>query len=382
MHKKGFNIQSYHIDLSKEYKGDHGFWEHKNTPELITIKPTLKCVAKCDFCDMRLKDFDDGGAEVFDLEGYKKLFLDLSEMGTKKITISGGEPLAYRYTKELIYYASELGMHVTLNTNGWLLTKRRFGEFIEAGLMGVNLSLDSPFGEVHDKSRFLPGLFERATSRIKEIQEHYKDKYILNIRLIVSKTSQNDIPEMIDLCKELDADVLSLDMIENDYILKKYLLNEDEIKKFNSIEKEKIYKKINSVNFENEQLREDALKQIEGMYDLAFNSIENFANGIFWPDEHIRKKCTIPNTFGIIEGNGQILACNPIEYTRSPIVGNAINESIKDVWNNTSWEKFREEKMDFCRKCPMNMSHMIKFKNRTIEPREIKLIERKRYKRP
>ncbi|MCH5586335.1 radical SAM protein [Shimazuella sp. AN120528] len=367
--KKTYSIQSYYVDLAKEYYTDRPFWGKLTKPTMVTLKPTLKCVAQCPHCEARLKDFDfpPDTKRVFTIEEYRDLFKTLKSIGTEKITISGGEPLSYRYLTEMIYYASMEGLNVILNTNGWLLRKRKFKEFVEAGLDQVAMSIDSPIPEMHDRLRVLPGLFERATSRMKEIREEWGDRFVLNIRMILHKYTYQDIPKMIDLCQSLDADALSIDMIENDFEKKLFLLNEEEIQNFNQVQKQQIIDKLNQVFFESEELRSNAIAQIQGMFDLDFNPASNFAQGIFWPDDRIKQKCTIPSSFMILEGNGPVLACNPIEYTRNPIVGNILEDSIKDIWNNKAWTEFRENKMDFCRFCPMNMSHMVIFKQQTIE---------------
>jgi MoaA/NifB/PqqE/SkfB family radical SAM enzyme len=367
--KKTYAIQSYHLNVSKEYYSDRPFWGEQNAPTMVTLKPTLKCVAQCPHCEARLKDFDfpPDTKHVFTIEEYRELFKTLKSIGTQKITISGGEPLSYRYLKEMIYYASLEGLNVILNTNGWLLRKRKFKEFLECGLDQVAMSIDSPIAEVHDRLRVLPGLFERATSRMHEIRQEWGDRFVLNIRMILHRYTYQDIPQMIDLCKWLEADALSIDMIENDHEKRMFLLNEEQIHEFNTIHKDRIVQKLKHVEFESEELRENAIAQIQGMFDLTFNPASNFAQGIFWPDDRIKQKCTIPSSFMIIEGNGHVLACNPIEYTRNPIVGNILEHSIKDIWNNDAWNEFRKKKMDFCRVCPMNMSHMLIFKKQIIE---------------
>lgn len=363
-----YSIQSYYINLAEAYRTDDHFWRTENVPELVTIKPTLKCVANCKHCESRLKDFDSEEQGQMSLDDYKKLFKDLARLGTRKLTISGGEPLTYRYLLELIQSASQEGLLVTLNTNGWLLNHKKFEEFLKAGLVGVNLSIDSPNAQIHDRLRSLPGLFEKSIHKMKEIRTDSSLPFILNIRMILSKHNYKDIPQMIGLCKELDADTLSIDMIENDHDNKLFLLNEDQIIEFNSIIKPQIIRALEDTIFETKELQSDAIQQISAMYDIDFNPISNFASGIYWPTDRIKNKCTIPSSFMIIEGNGQILPCNAVEYTRSPIVGNCITQSIDMVWTSQEWQQFREAKMEFCNQCPMNMSHMMKFKNQSIVP--------------
>jgi cyclic pyranopterin phosphate synthase len=89
--------------------------------------------------------------------GYRKSaphdFLSVTEIGrlvrafqaagVRKVRLTGGEPSARKDLTEIIAAVSRAGAHkVALTTNGWSLS-RRIGEWIDAGLTHLNVSVDS-----------------------------------------------------------------------------------------------------------------------------------------------------------------------------------------------------------------------------------------------
>ena len=74
---------------------------------------------------------------------------EMAEMGTRRIKFTGGEPLVRKDLAALIARAVELGIGVSLNTNGTLVPR-----MIDAlaGVSSVSISLDGA-AEVHDRHR-------------------------------------------------------------------------------------------------------------------------------------------------------------------------------------------------------------------------------------
>lgn len=359
-----YKQKCYYTDYAKSYYEDGTFYKvNKLSPVHVTIKPTLCCVANCLHCNPRNKRFD--GKKILTIEDYNILFKKLYKMGTRSICISGGEPLLYKNIIQLVKIATKNKLKVSLNTNGYLLSKETFGELLNAGLLSLNVSIDSPFPEKHDNLRNLKGLFNRTTSNIIECEKNVIP-FILNIRMVLSKYNFRDIDKMIDMALNLKADVLSIDMIEADSQNKFFLLNENEILEFRNIIIPKLIEKINSLDI-SDKLKKNNVKEINDIFNIKFNATSNFENGIYWPDERIKEKCDIPNTFMIIEGDGNVLPCNAVEYNRDKIVGNILETPIEQLWKSDKWENFRIEKMNFCRECPMNMSFMIFFNEKRIE---------------
>lgn len=362
--KLTYEQKCYYTDFSKKYFDEGTFYNvNTNIPYYVTIKPTLGCVANCLHCNPRNKKFERN--KVLTLCEYNELFNSLHKMGTKNICFSGGEPLLYKDIVKLVKVATNNKLKVSINTNGYLLNTKIFDELINAGVLSFNISIDSPFSAIHDNLRRLNGLYDKVISNITECKKKRED-FILNIRMVLSKYNYKDIDKMIDMALELDADLLSIDLIEADSKNKYFLLTESEINKFKNDFVPSLIDKIGKMNISN-KLKKFNIKEIQDIFNTEFNDIKNFENGIYWPDDRIKKKCDIPNTFMIIEGDGNVLPCNAVEYCRENIVGNIFDTKIEQLWNSEKWNEFRKNKMCFCNECPMNMSFMILFKERKIE---------------
>ena len=357
-----YKQKNYYTDFTKEYEKDNTFWEYSNKPEMATLKPTLGCVANCLHCNPRSKKFDND--HIMTIEEYAKLFKTLKEMGTKQVCISGGEPLLFKDLKEMVAILSSFGIAVTLNTNGLLLTKDKLKQLMEAGLVGLNVSIDSSHAETHNKLRGLDNLFEKVVKQLKECRE-LEDDFCLNIRMILSKYTYKDIIGMIKLCKDLKANTLSIDMIEADSENKYFLMSEDQILDFKKNYLPQVVEFVDRYDY-GQEYREFNKMQLNDIFNLEFNSATNFANGVYWPNTRIKDKCSIPYTFAIIEGDGSVLPCNAVEYNRDKIIGNCVENNFEEVWYSNQRKSFCENKMEFCELCPMNMSFSLVFNESTI----------------
>ena len=113
------------------------------TIDYIRISVTDQCNLRCVYCM----------PEVCTSRSAKQLLTDeqilslcscLAQLGIRKVKITGGEPLLRPQLPELIKGIRQIpGIHsVTLTTNGILLEKY-LPQLAEAGLTGVNISMDS-----------------------------------------------------------------------------------------------------------------------------------------------------------------------------------------------------------------------------------------------
>ncbi len=351
----------FYTDAENNYGNGKPFFEHDCRPYQVTIKPTMSCPARCAHCTPRQKRFPEG-AKILGLDGWRDVFKELKSLGSKSICISGGEPMMYKDIFGLASAAKELSLRVSLNTSGWFFHKEEnLRKLAESGVSGIHLSIDSPEAKTHDSLRGLPGLHERAVSSVHKLLS-IKPDMLINVRMILHRYTYRSIPEMLTLAYNCGATSLSIDHIQHDREAQKFLLSSEQIQEFRSKEMPRIIETINSLPFENEALRALSVKQVGSFFSPKLATNADYENGIYWKDQNIRTHCTVPSSFMIIEGDGTILPCNPVEYTRHPLMGNLNNSTIKDMWASDVWEEFRKNKMDYCTQCTMNQSRMIPFR--------------------
>lgn len=83
------------------------------------------------------------------------------------VAFAGGEPLIARDLWEVLAHCQKRGMHVTIATNGMLLTPEMCARLKEAGVKYVEVSIDSIVPEEHDEFRGMQGAWARSIQGIR-----------------------------------------------------------------------------------------------------------------------------------------------------------------------------------------------------------------------
>ena len=116
------------------------------TVNYLRVSVTDRCDLRCVYCMAEDMSFLPK-AEVLTLEEIDRVCSAFVKLGTRKLRLTGGEPLVRKGIRELIH---SLGRHVkagdldelTLTTNGTMLFKYA-GDLVEAGVRRINVSLDT-----------------------------------------------------------------------------------------------------------------------------------------------------------------------------------------------------------------------------------------------
>ena len=112
--------------------------------DYLRISITDRCNLRCRYCmpEEGVTWFEH--SQILTYEEIIRLCRIFYELGIRKVKVTGGEPLVRKGVPWLIRALKE-SCHmeqVTLTTNGVLL-KEQIGGLVEAGLDGVNISLDT-----------------------------------------------------------------------------------------------------------------------------------------------------------------------------------------------------------------------------------------------
>lgn len=110
---------------------------------------TMGCNMRCGHCGSScLEPLPD----ELSTEEALKVCDQLSEIGLKWITLSGGEPLTRKDTPLLIERLTKKGVSVNIITNGWLLEEKMAESLKQSGISTVAISIDGT-EKIHDKIR-------------------------------------------------------------------------------------------------------------------------------------------------------------------------------------------------------------------------------------
>lgn len=141
------------------------------TPVAATLELTRRCNLRCIHCYLgdqaaqrRLKDRELAAAAV------KGALSEWAEAGCLYLTITGGEPLLRPDFQEIYRHARELGLVVTVFTNGTLVADEIAALFRELPPRKVEISLYGATPETHDAITGVPGSHARAWAGIRRLQ--------------------------------------------------------------------------------------------------------------------------------------------------------------------------------------------------------------------
>jgi MoaA/NifB/PqqE/SkfB family radical SAM enzyme len=107
-------------------------------PLITHLVITRRCNLSCGYCF----EYDKVSKPV-PLATLKERIDHLARLRSVFVTLTGGESLLHPDAIELVRYVREKGMTPFLNTNGYLLTKQIIEGLNEAGLYGMQLSIDN-----------------------------------------------------------------------------------------------------------------------------------------------------------------------------------------------------------------------------------------------
>ena len=118
---------------------------------------------------------------------------DLARLGNSMITLTGGEPLLHPDIEDIIRHIRKHNMIITLITNGYLLTKKKIQELNEAGLQGLQISIDNIVpDDISMKS------LKVLDSKLKLLREHAE--FSVNINSVLG-VSDERTPDAIEIAK-------------------------------------------------------------------------------------------------------------------------------------------------------------------------------------
>ncbi len=142
-------------------------------PILVHFEVTLRCNARCGFCDYWRTDPATRAGEQASFAAAARYFNPLM------VTFTGGEPLLRRDLEDIVRGVSDaVGLaYITLITHGGMLTVERALGLWAAGINQFNISLDYLDGR-HDAARGIPNL----TARIFDVVDGMRGRGIDSVR--------------------------------------------------------------------------------------------------------------------------------------------------------------------------------------------------------
>ena len=298
-------------------------------PLYVKMKVFYGCNLRCEMCN----HWRETREPPVSAERFQEIICELGELGTKKIHISGGEPMLRPQIPEFVELASSLGIKVTMTTNGTLLDKGKAKHLVAGGLRGVNISIDSPIRKMHEKIRGVAGAF-KATTKAVELFQRYKHKGKLTIRIntVVSRTNYQTLKTLPDLAHELGADGINLIPVD-DHCGEILSMRKKDITLFNDEIAPKIAERAMFLGLIVSD--EDAFPFGRTESEVRLGRAGRYAFGYY-----DKNPCYAPWTHSLIDFNGNVYVCC-MTRERIPPIGNIKDQSFQEIWGGAAYQRIR-----------------------------------------
>jgi MoaA/NifB/PqqE/SkfB family radical SAM enzyme len=190
-------FKPYHIPL---FLAKYAWLTARRMPVLVHFEVTLRCNARCSFCDYWKTE---PSARAQELDSYADAARFFNPM---LVTFTGGEPLLRRDLETLVSAVARAIRlkYLILLTHGGMLSVERARSLWDAGVNQFNISLDYLDGR-HDQARGIPGLTQRILTAVQGMRAAGIDGVRFNT--VVKRDNLDQIMPIVRLAVELGCGV-------------------------------------------------------------------------------------------------------------------------------------------------------------------------------
>ena len=155
-------FKPWHVPL---FLAKYAWLTARRRPVLVHFEVTLRCNARCGFCDYWKTDASTKSTELQSFADAARYFNPML------VTFTGGEPLLRRDLEDVVSAVARAVRltYITLITHGGMLTPERALALWQAGINQFNISLDY-LDERHDRARGIPGLGRRILDTVPRMR--------------------------------------------------------------------------------------------------------------------------------------------------------------------------------------------------------------------
>jgi MoaA/NifB/PqqE/SkfB family radical SAM enzyme len=194
-------------ELSYSLKSDR-VWAF---PTHLQIEPSNRCNLRCPVCHIVTDNKPQG---LLSLKQFENL---IDEVGDYLLFLhlwGWGEPFINPDFFSMIRYAKGKGLKMISSTNGHFFEdEKNIDHLIDSGLDVLIFALDGVTRETYEKYRH-QGDFDRVLRGLRSLLQQRKKRGastpLLNLRMLVTRDNEDEVPQMRRLAQELGVDVLTL----------------------------------------------------------------------------------------------------------------------------------------------------------------------------
>jgi radical SAM protein with 4Fe4S-binding SPASM domain len=157
------------------------------TPYAVAYELTLRCNMRCIHCGSAAGQ---PRPQEIPTQTWNQTTRELADLGTKKISLLGGEPLLHPDWYTIAATMNDHGIMPSIVTNAWIITPDIVSQLRELEFRTVAISIDGGTPTTHDSIRQCPGSFAKCLETIPLLTDAG-----INVSIVTTINTKN-FPEL------------------------------------------------------------------------------------------------------------------------------------------------------------------------------------------
>lgn len=175
------------------------------TPANGSIELLPLCNMNCDMCYVRLsREEMEAKGRLRTADEWLEIGRQMKDAGVLFLLLTGGEPFLYPGFRKLYLGLKDMGMILTINTNGTLIDEDLAGFLGKHKPRRVNITLYGTDEETYANLCHYPGGYEKTLRGIRLLRENGVD---VKVGGSLARGNRDDLDRLLDIGEELDIPV-------------------------------------------------------------------------------------------------------------------------------------------------------------------------------
>ncbi len=299
---------------------------------------TERCNSRCKYCLCWKVDVEKQVEPT--TQEIKEIIDSLANLGTRIITLAGGEPFLRKDINELVHHCFKLGLNTNVTTNGLIANINRVCSIYENGLRSLTWSIDTLDPEIY---QFVRGVSLKPVMRnlmtAIEYKKSFPKKSSMNISCVISKPTIGSVKDVVRFASNNDLSV-NIQIVHPAWYSEWF---------------DKDHKYSRKVAFTEEDepalraLIDDLIMMREEGYNIFTDP--NYLHGI----PAFGARHALPENFHCMSGYDSISINRDLDVYScidAGIMGNLRKDKLEDLWFSKKWQEHREKMWEVkCSKC-------------------------------
>ena len=296
------------------------------SPLFVAWDITYKCNLDCFFCDRQTFYHDKINKDLTYTQA-KTVVDHLVDADVMSIGITGGEALLRNDLEDIVQYAADSGLVVTLSTNGTLITKSRAKKLANL-VQSISISLDG-LADTHDKVRGNNGAYKRAIRGLKILAETNPRSCAIGVNFVLNKYNFQELREVFETVRNIGADYFFIQpVIGSDSWTIPPAAVDDSVKQI--LEMKSQYSNYLSQSY------------------YFLNHISDYITG------NVPKLCDAGTLYLAINNEGKLFLCPGLLRTEENRIGSLLENSMVELLKSERMKRLKETVVAKCNPCLMN----------------------------